>query len=106
MKRSPTTSTGPKRVVLYLRRSVDDGDATRSLPEQEHECKVYAQAIGEIVRAFRENESGVSGFDRPIFKEMIAAAERREFDVIVCLDVSRFGRFDVDERGYWITLLK
>jgi DNA invertase Pin-like site-specific DNA recombinase len=105
MKRaaSPTPS---KRVALYVRRSIDDGDATCSLPEQEKACRVYAKSIGEVVHVYRENHSGVSGFDRPVFQEMLAAGGRGEFGVIVCLDVSRFGRFDVDERGYWMTHLK
>jgi hypothetical protein len=95
-----------KRVAIYVRRSIDDGDATCSLPEQERACRVYAEGIGNVVRVFKENESGVSGFDRPIFLAMVAAAERQEFESIVCLDVSRFGRFDVDERGFWITRLR
>jgi len=105
MKRAAPSKTS-QRVALYVRRSIDDGDATCSLPEQERACRAYAKPIGEVMRVYRENESGVTGFDRPIFREMVAAAGRREFDAIVCLDVSRFGRFDVDERGYWMTQLK
>jgi DNA invertase Pin-like site-specific DNA recombinase len=105
MNRDPAPKAS-KRVVLYVRRSIDDGDVTCSLPEQERACRSYSKSIGEVVRVYRENESGVSGFDRPIFQEMLVAANRHEFDAIVCLDVSRFGRFDVDERGYWMTHLK
>jgi len=105
MKRAAPSKTS-QRVALYVRRSIDDGDATCSLPEQERACRSYAKSIGEVVNVYRENESGVSGFDRPVFQAMLAAAARHEFDAIVCLDVSRFGRFDVDERGYWMTQLK
>jgi site-specific DNA recombinase len=106
MIRPTRDPTSPKRVVIYARRSIDDGDATCSLPEQERSCRAYAQTIGSVVRVFKENASGVTGFDRPVFQEMMSAAGRREFDVILCLDVSRFGRFDVEERGFWITTLR
>lgn len=94
------------RIVLYLRRSVDDGDTTRSLPEQEVECTRFAESIGTIVDVVRENGSGVTGKDRPKFVKMIEAAERGACDAIVCFDCSRFGRFEVDEWGYWLHRLK
>lgn len=101
--------TEPKanqRVVLYLRRSVDDKDETRSLPEQKKDCEEHAKGIGPIVGLYQENESGVTGKDRPKFVSMIEAAERGEFDAIVCLDGSRFGRFEIHEWGYWLHRLE
>jgi DNA invertase Pin-like site-specific DNA recombinase len=98
---------GKRRMAIYVRRSVDDGDATRSLPEQERECRRHAEKLGgDVVSVFSENASGVTGEDRPRFVAMIEAAERGEFDVIVVLDVSRFGRFGPDERGYWLHRLR
>lgn len=103
-----THSASARRVWIYCRRSKDDGDQTVSLPEQEAECQRYtvAEALGEVMRVEKENKSGVSGFDRPVFMKMIAAAERGEFDVFLTCDLSRFGRFEPEERGYWITRLK
>jgi DNA invertase Pin-like site-specific DNA recombinase len=101
-----TVSGRARRVWIYCRRSKDDGDQTISLPEQETECRRYAAGLGEVVRVERENKSGVSGFDRPVFMAMVAAAERGEFDVFLTLDISRFGRFEPEERGYWITRLR
>ncbi len=101
-------SRSARRVKVYCRRSKDDGDQTVSLPEQEAECRRYAEAeaLGEVIGVERENRSGVSGFDRPVFMKMIASAERGEFDVFLTCDLSRFGRFEPEERGYWITRLK
>ncbi|MBL4846938.1 MAG: recombinase family protein [Planctomycetes bacterium] len=81
---------------------------TASHPEQEEACRRYAQNedLGQVIRIERENQSGTSGFDRPKFRALVEAAERGEFDVFLTLDMSRFGRFTPDERGYWVTLLK
>jgi len=105
-KSSPSQSV--KRVAIYARRSKDDGDETISLPEQVADCRKYVneRGWGEIVRVDRENRSGVSGFNRPVFVDLVEAAEAGEFEVLLTLDMSRFGRFDADERGYWVTRLR
>ncbi|MGE3465229.1 MAG: recombinase family protein [Pseudomonadales bacterium] len=94
-----------KRVAIYCRRSKDDGDQTISLPEQEAECRRFASTLGVVNRVVRENHSGVTGFDRPMFEQLIQAGERKDYDILVTLDVSRFGRFTPEERGYWLTRL-
>ena len=106
--RPKPTSHPSKRVAIYARRSKEDRDKTASLPEQIGACRRYVQerGWGEIVRVEGENRSGVSGFDRPVFQRLIKAAEGGAFEVLLTLDMSRFGRFDADERGYWVTRLR
>ena len=94
----------PRRVAIYARRSDESGDRDRSIRDQVGACRRWAEERGyPVVRVYDELGSGVNGADRPIFVEMIETAERKPkpFDIVVVLDVSRFGRADVDETGYW-----
>ncbi len=93
-----------KRVAIYARRSDESGDRDRSIKDQVGACKRWAEERGySVVKIYDELGSGVNGADRAIFVGMIEDAERkpRLFEVVVVLDVSRFGRADVDETGYW-----
>lgn len=77
---------GPKRYALY-RRVSKEAQVQRdlSLPEQKAQQHDYVLRAGGIVFAEYE-DGGISGRgadDRPQFQEMIAAAKRREFDVIL-----------------------
>src|SRR5262249_30741865 len=93
-----------KRVTIYARRSDVSGDKERSIAEQIAACRRWAEEGGPtVVRVVEELGSGVTGIDRSRFVAMIEDAERkpRPFDVVVVLDISRFGRADVDETGYW-----
>jgi hypothetical protein len=98
-----------KRVTIYARRSDESGDRERSIAEQITACRRWAEERGHrVVSIVEELGSGVTGKDRPGFVKLIEAAEKspRDFDLIVTLDVSRFGRFDPDERGFWIHRLR
>ena len=103
-RKAPDVSTQTKRVAVYARRSSVDSDKDRSITEQVAECRRWAATLGfEVVKVYEELGSGVTATDRPHFMRMVAEAEGspRPFDAIVCLDVSRFGRTDIDEAGYW-----
>jgi site-specific DNA recombinase len=93
-------------VVAYVRRSTKD--QAQSLERQRHEIERYAKERGiEIARWFQDD--GISGTEdtlRPGFQEMVAAAERREFNVILVHEISRFGRFDAFQSGSWLHRLK
>lgn len=92
------------RVAIYARRSDESGTRDRSLPEQVAACRRWAEERGyEVVQVYEELGSGVTGATRPHFNRMIADAQcaPRPFDVLVVLDLSRFGRADVDETGYY-----
>jgi site-specific DNA recombinase len=93
--------------VAYLRRSTNRQE--RSLDDQRREIQAYADQNGyHILRWY--TDSGISGdaTERRIeFLQMHKAATNgRDFDVILCWDYSRFGRFDSIEAGRWIHPLR
>jgi DNA invertase Pin-like site-specific DNA recombinase len=79
------------RAALYLRVSTRDQDTAR----QERELRQTAVHRGwEIVRIYRDNGiSGAKGRDqRPALDDMMKAAIRREFDVVMAWSVDRLSR--------------
>jgi site-specific DNA recombinase len=89
--------------VAYVRRSTNRQE--KSLDDQRREIEAYAAAHGfRIVRWFEDDGiSGDSTEQRRGFQAMHkAACNGRDFDVILCWDFSRFGRFNAIEAGFWI----
>lgn len=88
--------------VLYLRMSSEE--QTGSIPSQRTELLKYAKAKGyKVVGEFVDEAiSGDATERRSGFLAMRAAAERGEFQVVLCWDQDRFGRFDPLDAGYWI----
>jgi len=97
---------GTVRAVAYVRRSTRD--QAQSLERQRHEIERYAAANGVTIGEWYEDDgiSGVEDAERPGFQRMITDAERREFDVILVHEISRFGRFDAFQSGSWLHRLK
>ncbi len=96
------------RIALYLRRSTDKQD--KSIEDQRTFLEGYASERGwVIVRTYCDD--AISGDDiekRVDFKRMLddAAQKSHPFDVILCYDQSRFGRFHGHHLGYYLTLLE
>jgi DNA invertase Pin-like site-specific DNA recombinase len=89
------TSTGTKRVALYLRVSLDDGRQT--VENQRDQLSEFCHSMGwRVVMEFSDQKSGKS-FDRPGLQKMKAAASKREFDHLVFWDLSRLSRGGVSE---------
>jgi site-specific DNA recombinase len=87
----------------YLRKSTDRQE--QSIPDQRAAVQAYAKKHGyRIVREYKDE--GISGDDtekRLQFQRMrIDAGERGDFQVILCWDQDRFGRFDTLDAGFWI----
>lgn len=80
------------RAALYLRVSTDDGRQT--VENQQRELQEYAHRQGwRIVATFAEQISGAAGVnDRPQLAKALAAAARREFDVLIVFSLSRLTR--------------
>lgn len=92
------------RAVLYLRMS--DDEQVQSIPSQRAELVKLAQSNSyQVVNETGYCDEGISGDDterRKAFLKMREDAGRGEFDVILCWDQDRFGRFDPLDAGYWI----
>ena len=90
------------RAALYLRRSTDRQEA--SLSDQRREVTDLAKRRGyRIVAEYVDD--GISGDateKRLQFQAMIRDAAAKRFDLVLCWDQDRFGRFDPLEAGFWI----
>ena len=98
-KRAPATTPA----VAYYRMSTDRQD--KSVAEQREAVERYAREHGfKIVREYCDEAiSGDETRRRAGFKRMIADAESLgDFEVILCWDQDRFGRFNSIEAGHWI----
>ena len=82
------------RAAIYARYSSENQRAS-SIEDQVSLCRQEAERRGWTV-AREWTDAGVSGAvgedQRPGFREMMAAAKRREFDVVVVDDLSRLSR--------------
>lgn len=90
------------RAVLYARVSTGrQAEKDLSLPDQIRQMEAFCAGKGWVVHK-TYIESGASARDdhRPVFREMVADAHRREFDVIVTLTTSRFFREATGARVY------
>ncbi|MGE0105111.1 MAG: recombinase family protein [Blastocatellales bacterium] len=93
--------------ATYIRMS--SGKQELSPDQQRAEAKKLAAKHGcRIVREYFD--SGISGNEtmkRPEFLKLIRDAEKRkDFQVILCWDQDRFGRFDSIDAGEWIAPLR
>jgi len=97
-----------KQAVVYLRRSTDRQE--QSIDDQRAVITAYAKAHGfEIIREFCDDAvSGASAANREAFQEMIQSVEfaQGEIGAVLCYDISRFGRTDSDEAGFYRYRLK
>ncbi len=94
-------------VAGYARRSTDLQE--RSIPDQKAYLEAWAKEHGyRIVRWLIDDAiSGTSTRGRNDFDRMIDAAENgRDFETILCYDISRFSRGGTNETGYHLHRLK
>ncbi|MEQ8785081.1 MAG: recombinase family protein [Pirellulaceae bacterium] len=88
------------RAVAYYRHSAQDRQEN-SIPIQRDQVREWADKNGvEIIHEFADaGKSGLNAEGRPAFTEMMEewVKQRHDFDYVLCLDVSRWGRFqDID----------
>jgi DNA invertase Pin-like site-specific DNA recombinase len=88
------------RAVAYYRHSAQDRQEN-SIPIQQDQVRKWALENGvDIIKEFPDaGKSGLTAEGRPAFTEMMGewVAKRKDFDYVLCLDVSRWGRFqDID----------
>ncbi len=91
-----------KRAIAYFRSS-SERRSEHSITPQQAQVRAWAAKNGlEIIREFLDvGKSGNICEDRPAFDEMMAnwVMERTDFSYILCLDVSRLGRSQDDDRS-------
>ena len=81
-----------QRAALYCRVSTADQSCAR----QERDLAAFAVRAGyEVVGVFKETGSGAK-LDRAERKKMMALARRREIDVVLVTELSRWGRSTLD----------
>ncbi len=98
------------RAVAYYRHSAQDRQEN-SIPIQQDQVRAWANQHGvEIIREFCDaGRSGLNSEDRPAFMEMMDEwiAKRKDFEYVLCLDVSRWGRFqDIDLSAQFSAICK
>lgn len=107
MKADARRAPAGKPAVLYLRRSTDRQE--QSIDDQRKTLVRYAAEQGfEVVDEFVDDGiSGTSADGRGAFQRMIVEAQGKcRFRFILCYDVKRFSRGDLDEVGYYRHLLR
>jgi DNA invertase Pin-like site-specific DNA recombinase len=92
------------KAVAYYRMSTAKQD--QSIPEQRRAVHALAAKEGyEIIREY-DGDAAISGDateKRKDFQRMSRdAQEKRDFQIVLCWDQDRFGRFDSLDAGYWI----
>ena len=82
-----------KRAVIYARYSTDLQN-DRSVEDQFRLCQSYAERIGvKVVEEYSDRaKSGASMFGRPGLHQLMQAAERREFEILISEAPDRISR--------------
>ncbi len=87
------------KVALYCRLSVEDknkakaGDDSESIQNQKLLLEEYAKSQGwQIYDIYSDDDYSGMDRDRPAFQKMINDARKKQFDIILCKNQSRFSR--------------
>jgi site-specific DNA recombinase len=85
------------RAAIYARVSTEEQTRGHSITDQVAACRRIAQARGWSVadEYLDEGESGGSFAKRTAWRRLMAAAEARRFDVLICDRIDRFSRATV-----------
>lgn len=98
------------RAIAYYRHSAQDRQEN-SIPIQQDQVRAWAKQHGvEIIKEFCDaGRSGLNSEGRPAFTEMMDEwiSKRTDFEYVLCLDVSRWGRFqDIDLSAQFSAICK
>ena len=89
------------RAVIYTRYSAGPDQTVQSIEGQLRVCQNYITSHGwDFVRYYADEHISGRTDKRPQFQEMISAAERGEFDVLVVYSTDRFSRNKFDSINY------
>lgn len=96
------TKNGSVRAALYLRMS--SGKQENSIPAQRVELLAYAKKMGyEVVDEYLDEAVSGDDTERRIgFLQMREDARTGQFNVVLCWDQDRLGRWDLIDGGHFI----
>jgi site-specific DNA recombinase len=84
------------KAAIYVRVSTGEQGEGTSLENQEAACRRYAEQQGwEIAKVYEDQQSGMDA-ERDGWKELRAAARRKEFQAVTVWRLDRFGREPAD----------
>ena len=78
MGKKVSAQAGHTRVALCVRVSREEQDTVNQLNQLED----FGAGLGRVVKVYDDTATGKNG-DRPAFKEMLADAAQRRFDLVV-----------------------
>lgn len=99
----PLNVTKFLRVAAYCRVSTDKDDQINSLESQKRYFSEYIERnpYWELVQVYAdEGASGTSTKKRHAFNQMLSDAQKRDFDLIITKEISRFARNTLDSILY------
>ncbi len=84
------------RAAIYARFSTDK-QSDNSIEDQGRNCERYAERFDmQIVARFEDRAISGASTERPGYQAMLAAAKRKEFDVLLADDLSRLSRDEIE----------
>ena len=98
----PKIPVAKKRVAAYCRVSTFRNEQDESFETQQkyYEELIQSHPDWELVKVYADRHSATRVKNRPGFQEMVAAAEAKKMDIIICKSISRFSRNMVDCQQY------
>lgn len=98
----PKIPVAKKRVAAYCRVSTFRNEQDESFETQQkyYEELIQSHPDWELVEVYADRHSATRVKNRPGFQEMVAAAEAKKMDIIICKSISRFSRNMVDCQQY------
>lgn len=108
-KIQPKCVAAKKRVAAYCRVSTqrDEQDESFATQKKYYEGMISTHPDWELVKIYSDRHSATAAKNRPGFQEMLADAEAKKLDIVVCKSISRFARNIVDCQKYtqWFSTL-
>lgn len=108
-KIQPKVVAAKKRVAAYCRVSTQRGEQDESFATQKryYEEMISTHPDWELVKIYSDRHSATAAKNRPGFQEMLADAEAKKLDIVICKSISRFARNVVDCQKYtqWFSTL-
>lgn len=108
-KIQPKVVAAKKRVAAYCRVSTqrDEQDESFATQKRYYEEMISTHPDWELVKIYSDRHSATAAKNRPGFQEMLADAEAKKLDIVICKSISRFARNIVDCQKYtqWFSTL-